>query len=73
MSREICDWLGIPGEVHWMNCGALQFSPDNRPNLIMTSPPYADRRKTTYGGHKPEEYVEWFLTLSEKILKRFNR
>jgi|ERR1700754_3767471 len=35
--------------------------PDNCIDLIFTSPPYADQRKTTYGGLSPEKYVEWFL------------
>lgn len=38
-------------------------------DLIFTSPPYADRRKHTYGGIKPEEYVEWFLPRSEQFLR----
>jgi site-specific DNA-methyltransferase (adenine-specific)/site-specific DNA-methyltransferase (cytosine-N4-specific) len=38
-------------------------------DLIFTSPPYADRRKNTYGGIKPEEYVEWFLPRSEQFLR----
>lgn len=29
--------------------------------LIVTSPPYADQRKDTYGGVHPDKYVEWFL------------
>lgn len=38
-------------------------------DLIITSPPYADRRVHTYGGIKPEEYVEWFLPRSEQFLR----
>jgi site-specific DNA-methyltransferase (adenine-specific)/site-specific DNA-methyltransferase (cytosine-N4-specific) len=38
-------------------------------DLIFTSPPYADRRVLTYGGIKPEEYVDWFLLRSEQFLK----
>jgi len=38
-------------------------------DLIFTSPPYADRRKHTYGGIKPEKYVEWFLPKSEQFLR----
>lgn len=38
-------------------------------DLIFTSPPYADRRIHTYGGIKPEEYVEWFLSRSEQFLR----
>jgi len=42
---------------------------DNSIDLIFTSPPYADRRKHTYGGIKPENYVEWFLQRSEQFLR----
>ena len=38
-------------------------------DLIITSPPYADRRKNTYGGIKPEEYVNWFLPISKELLR----
>jgi DNA modification methylase len=38
-------------------------------DLIFTSPPYADRRKHTYGGIEPERYVEWFLPKSEQFLR----
>ncbi|MBI5861910.1 MAG: site-specific DNA-methyltransferase [Rhodocyclales bacterium] len=36
-------------------------------DLIVTSPPYADRRQHTYGGVKPEHYVEWFLERSAEF------
>jgi site-specific DNA-methyltransferase (adenine-specific) len=42
---------------------------DDSVDLIFTSPPYADRRKQTYGGVKPEDYVEWFLPISEQLLR----
>ena len=42
---------------------------DNSIDLIITSPPYADRRIHTYGGVKPEQYVEWFLPRSEQFLR----
>jgi len=42
---------------------------DNSIDLIVTSPPYADRRKNTYGGIKPENYVEWFLEISIELLR----
>jgi DNA modification methylase len=42
---------------------------DNSIDLIITSPPYADRRAHTYGGVKPEQYVEWFLPRSEEFLR----
>lgn len=42
---------------------------ENSIDLIVTSPPYADRRIKTYGGVKPEEYVDWFLPISEQLLR----
>lgn len=40
---------------------------DNSVDLIFTSPPYADRRKKTYGGIPPNKYVEWFLTVGKEL------
>lgn len=34
-------------------------------DLVVTSPPYADRRKSTYGGIHPDKYVEWFMPRAE--------
>ena len=42
---------------------------DNCIDLIFTSPPYADRRIRTYGGIKPEYYVEWFLPISKQLIR----
>ena len=36
----------------------LKKIPDNSVDLIVTSPPYADQRKGTYGGIHPDKYVE---------------
>ena len=33
-------------------------------DLIFTSPPYADQRKSTYGGIAPDDYVAWFLPVA---------
>ncbi len=38
-------------------------------DLIFTSPPYADSRASTYGGIKPDRYVEWFLPRAEQFLR----
>ena len=40
---------------------------DNSIDLIVTSPPYADRRKTTYGGIHPDNYVDWWLDISKEL------
>jgi DNA modification methylase len=47
----------------------LKDFPENSIDLIFTSPPYADQRKNTYGGIKPDLYVEWFLPKSEQFLR----
>lgn len=41
----------------------------NSIDLVVTSPPYADQRKTTYGGISHDKYVEWFLPISEQLLR----
>lgn len=47
----------------------LSDFPDNYFDLIVTSPPYADSRMDTYGGIKPDKYVEWFSQRSEQFLR----
>lgn len=47
----------------------LKLIPDNSVDLIVTSPPYADQRKNTYGGIHPDKYVKWFLPISEQLLR----
>ncbi len=47
----------------------LKTLDENSIDLIVTSPPYADRRRQTYGGVKPEKYVEWFLPISAELLR----
>lgn len=47
----------------------LKLISDNTVDLIVTSPPYADQRKNTYGGIQPDKYVEWFLPISKQLLR----
>lgn len=42
---------------------------DNSVDLIVTSPPYADQRNATYGGIRHDKYVNWFLPISEQLLR----
>ena len=42
---------------------------DNSVDLIVTSPPYSDSRKDSYGGIHPDEYVEWFLPISNELFR----
>lgn len=47
----------------------LKTIQSNSIDLIVTSPPYADSRKNTYGGIHPDKYVEWFLPRSTEMLR----
>ncbi len=51
------------------SCEQLRLLPDCSVDLIFTSPPYADQRKTTYGGVHPAGYVEWFLPIAAQLLR----
>jgi site-specific DNA-methyltransferase (adenine-specific) len=42
---------------------------ENSIDLIITSPPYADQRKSTYGGIHPDKYVEWFLPIADQLIR----
>lgn len=42
---------------------------ENSIDLIVTSPPYADQRKNSYGGIHPDKYVKWFLPISSELLR----
>ncbi|MGI9250435.1 MAG: DNA-methyltransferase [Pseudohongiellaceae bacterium] len=51
---------------------ALEVLSGTGPNtidLIVTSPPYADQRKSTYGGVSPDKYVDWFLPYTDEFLR----
>ncbi len=47
----------------------LKTLSDNSIDLIVTSPPYTDQRKKTYGGIHAKEYVNWFLPISTELLR----
>ncbi len=47
----------------------LKLLPNACVDLIVTSPPYADQRKSTYGGISADSYVSWFLPKAEQFLR----
>lgn len=47
----------------------LRYLDDDSVQLIVTSPPYADQRKNTYGGIHPDCYVEWFMPIAGELLR----
>jgi len=60
----------IKADIRQGDCGeVLKEYSDASFDLIFTSPPYADRRANTYGGIRPEHYVEWFLPRSEEFFR----
>lgn len=57
-------------DIHCGDClDILKQFENDKFDLIVTSPPYADSRDKTYGGIKPEEYVEWFLPRAQEFLR----
>ncbi len=60
----------IRSDIYLGDClEILSDFPENTFDLIITSPPYADSRSSTYGGIKPDKYVEWFLLRSQQMLR----
>ncbi len=45
----------------------MERIPDGAVNLVMTSPPFALKRKKEYGNVHAREYVEWFLPFAEQM------
>ena len=45
----------------------LRALPAESVNLVVTSPPYADQRRATYGGVHPDDYVDWFMPFADGI------
>lgn len=57
-----------PDTLHLGDClDVLQTFPNACVDLIVTSPPYADSRRKTYGGIHPDDYVEWFLPIAAQL------
>jgi site-specific DNA-methyltransferase (adenine-specific) len=53
--------------LHGDCLGLLASIPSDSIDLVVTSPPYADARKGTYGGHHPDKYVEWFMPIAMEL------
>ena len=53
--------------IHGYSEEELKKLPDDSVDLIITSPPYADRRKNTYGGISEDKYVEWFKPIAIEV------
>lgn len=64
-TAQISDFLDkiIEGDCR----NILPLLPAQCADLIITSPPYADKRSKTYGGMKADDYVTWFLPIAEDL------
>jgi len=47
----------------------LKDIPDSSVDLIITSPPYADKRKRFYDSIHPDQYVEWFSPIADQLMR----
>ena len=47
----------------------LKGLPADSVDLIFTSPPYADQRRRTYGGIRPNDYVDWFMPKADEFFR----
>ena len=57
---------------HFYNGDCREILPLFEPetvDLVVTSPPYADQRKHTYGGVPPDQYAEWFLPITDQLFR----
>lgn len=45
----------------------LRTFPSDFVDLVVTSPPYSDKRKKTYAGIHPERYVQWFMPIASEL------
>src|SRR5947208_1341846 len=60
--------MKVANAFHYGDCReVLPTIPSACVDLIITSPPYADSRKNTYGGIHPDKYVEWFLPVAAEL------
>ncbi len=47
----------------------LRSLPDSSVHLVITSPPFALRKKKSYGNVSASEYIEWFWPFAEQIFR----
>ena len=55
-------------KVHQMNCiEGMDLMDPETVDLVVTSPPYAQKRKKSYDGVPESQYVEWFLPIAQEL------
>ena len=68
---DSAEQLGIPLDtiIHGDCTTVLSTLPPSSVDLVFTSPPYGNNRKSTYKGPSFANYVKWFLPISEQLYK----
>ena len=62
------------GKAYCADCSRLmQTIPDESIDLVITSPPFALRRKKSYGNVSAEEYLDWFWPYAQEISRVLKR
>jgi len=70
MNKKCLTYKNTISDFYLGDCvDVLKDLKSNSIDLIVTSPPYSDQRKGTYGGIHPDKYVGWFLPKSEQFLQ----
>ncbi|MBI4027340.1 MAG: site-specific DNA-methyltransferase [Verrucomicrobia bacterium] len=69
LTVEHQETLGLARIVQGDCQTVLSQMQDDSVDLIVTSPPYADSRKKTYGGISTDHYVRWFLPIAQQLLR----
>lgn len=67
MTKELLDVIYQGSCLDYLSNSKLIAS--DSIDLIITSPPYSDRRKSSYGGIHPDKYVKWFLPIAEQLYR----
>ena len=58
------DSLFLGDSIEFLKC-----LPNDSIDFVVTSPPYADNRRSTYKGVPMDKYVEWFAPYTEQLLR----
>ena len=53
--------------IHGLSEIELKSIPSDSVDMVFTSPPYANRRKNSYGGIPEEQYIDWFNGIATEI------
>ena len=70
MAKKTLRYKNITADFYLADCiDVLKELPDESVDLIVTSPPYSDQRNGTYGGIHPDKYGEWFLPITQELLR----